>query len=182
VPDGSFSGSFSPINGNPEDVPNYLGTGGPGGEADQEVDIDWAGITAGTTLAPNYTWPAWPTVGQFADWPIVKVNGDLDPLPSSGKGILIVTGNLRINGATPPRQWDGLVLVGGTVTFNGNSLIYGALITGLNVKLGVAVPQQDIANGTKVIQYDSCNLARALGKQGSIQRVRNGWTDSWSSY
>ncbi len=181
VPNGTFTGSFSPINGNPEDVPSYLGTPGPGGTANDEVDIDWAGITAGTTLPPNFTWPAWPTAAQFANWPVVKVNGDL-VLPSSGKGILIVTGNLTINGATPPRQWDGLVLVGGTVTFNGNSLIYGALITALNVKLGNVVPQQDIANGTKVIQYDSCNLARALGQVGSIQRVRNGWTDTWSSY
>jgi hypothetical protein len=37
-------------------------------------------------------------------------------------------------------------------------------------------------NGTKSYQYDSCALARALGKIGSLQRVRNGWTDAWSSY
>jgi hypothetical protein len=182
VPNGTYTGDQTPINGNPNDAPSEMGTPGPGGTAKDEVDIDWAGIVGGAVLPPNFTWPAWPTAAQFANWPVVKVNGDLDPLPSSGKGILIVTGDLRINGAVPPRQWDGLVLVGGTVTFNGNSNIFGALITGLNVKLGNVVPTNDVANGTKVIQYDSCNLNRALGKIGSVQRVRNGWTDTWSSY
>jgi hypothetical protein len=181
VPDGTFSGESAPINGNPDNAPDEMGTGGTGGTAKDEVDIDWAAITAGTMLPPNYTYPTWPTSTQFADWPVVKVNGDLT-LPSSGKGILIVTGDLTVNGATPPRQWDGLVLVGGVITINGNMGFYGATITGLNVKLGIAVPQQTITNGTKILQYDSCNLARALGKIGSIQRVRNGWTDTWSSY
>jgi hypothetical protein len=57
----------------------------------------------------------------------------------------------------------------------------GAVIGGLNVKLGEMVPVSQM-NGTKSYQYDSCALARALGKIGSLQRVRNGWTDTWSSY
>lgn len=181
VPNGSYTGQFSPINGNPDDVPSYLGTATPTGTAKDEVDIDWAGIVAGTKLPPNYTYPTWPTAPQFANWPVVKANGDLT-LPSSGKGILIVTGDLRINGATPPLQWDGLVLVGGVLDLNGNMAIYGAAISGLNVKLGTTVPTYDIASGTKIIQYDSCNLNRALSKIGYLQRVRNGWTDTWSSY
>jgi hypothetical protein len=117
----------------------------------------------------------------MADWPVVRVNGDLT-LPTSGKGILIVTGDLRINGATPPHTWEGLVLVGGRLRLNGNMNIFGAAVTGLNIKLGIAVDTFAIANGTKTLRYDSCALNRALGKVGSIQRVRNGWTDTWSSY
>ena len=79
-------------------------------------------------------------------------------------------------------RWDGLVLVGGTLTSNGNNTIQGAIITGLNLKLGVAVPQEAVGNGNKTFQYDSCNLMRALGHVGSLQRVRNGWIDTWSSY
>jgi hypothetical protein len=112
---------------------------------------------------------------------VVKANGDMI-LPSSGNGILIVTGNLTINGAVPPLNWNGLVLVGGNMILNGNMSVYGATITGLNVKLGVNVPQQSVGNGTKIIQYDSCNLSRALSHVGYLQRVRNGWTDTWSSY
>jgi Tfp pilus assembly protein PilX len=181
VPNGTFTGQSSPINGNPDDAPVQIGTPGTGGTAKDQVSIDWAGITAGTQLPPNYTYPTWPTAAQFANWPVVKANGDM-VLPSSGKGILIVTGNLTINGALPPLQWEGIVLVGGNMVLNGNMAVYGAAITGLNIKLGNAVPVQTIANGTKILQYDSCNLARALGAVGSLQRVRNGWTDTWSSY
>jgi type II secretory pathway pseudopilin PulG len=184
LPTGGYTGQTSPINGNPDDTPVGLGTGGPGGSAKDQVSIDWAGIVAGTQLPPNYTYPSWPgpiTSPNWAQWPVVKVNGDL-LLPTSGKGILIVTGDLRINGAVPPLQWDGIVLIGGVLDLNGNSAIYGAAITGLNVKLGNTVPNYTIASGTKIIQYDSCNLNRALSHIGSLQRVRNGWTDTWSSY
>ena len=178
VPNGTYTGSFQPINGNPDDVPNYMGTAGTGGTAKDQVGIDWAAITAGTMLPADYLHPAWPNPAQFLNWPVVRANGDLD-LPSDGKGILIVTGNLTLGGSL---RWDGLVLVGGILTSNGNNVIEGAVITGLNVKLGVAVPVEAIGNGNKTFQYDSCNLARALGHVGSLQRVRNGWTDTWSSY
>jgi type II secretory pathway pseudopilin PulG len=181
VPNGGYTGQTGPINGNPDDTPVQIGTGGTGGTAKDQVEIDWAGITAGTTLPPNYVAPSWPTAAQFNSWPVVKANGDL-VLPSSGKGILIVTGDLTINGATPPFQWDGIVLVGGNIIANGSVNIYGAVITGLNIKLGLTVPVQSVGNGTKIFQYDSCNITRALGAIGSLQRVRNGWTDTWSSY
>jgi len=181
VPDGGYTGHTSPINGNPDNTPATLGTGGPAGTAKDEVDIDWAGITAGTVLPPDYLWPTWPTSAQMSNWPVVKVVGDLT-LPASGKGILIVTGDLRVNGATPPLQWEGLVLVGGQLLSNGAMAVYGGVITALNVKLGINVPVQAVANGTKIYQYDSCSLTRAMGHVGSLQRARNGWTDTWSSY
>jgi hypothetical protein len=178
VPNGTYTGHTGPINGNPDDTPAQLGSPGPAGSARDEVDLDWAGITAGSVLPPDFLFPSWPTNAEFANWPVIKVDGDLN-LPSDGKGILIVTGNLTMSGS---QQWDGLVLVGGTITSNGNNTIYGAVITGLNVKLGINVPQQAIANGNKTFQFDSCNLTRALGHIGSLQRVSNGWTDTWSSY
>jgi type II secretory pathway pseudopilin PulG len=181
VPNGTYSGSTAPIDGNPDDTPAQIGTQGTAGTAKDEVQIDWAGIVAGTVLPPNYTLPTWPTAVQMAAWPVTKATGDLI-LPASGKGILIVTGNLTVNGAMPPLQWDGLILVGGDIISNGSMNVFGAVVTGLNIKLGIAVPQQTVGNGTKTFQYDSCNLARALGHIGSLQRVRNGWTDTWSSY
>ena len=56
------------------------------------------------------------------------------------------------------------------------------MVTNLNVKIGNVPTVNDIGNGTKVLQYDSCSINRALGHIGSVQRVRNGWTDTWSSY
>jgi hypothetical protein len=116
----------------------------------------------------------------MADWPVTRVNGDLI-LPASGKGILIVTGNLTWNG-TPLKTWEGLILVGGTITHNGQGNLFGAVVSGLNIKTGGVVGLNDLGNGTKTYQYDSCSLSRALGHIGSIQRVRNAWTDTWSSY
>ncbi|HEU4682042.1 MAG TPA: type II secretion system protein [Gemmatimonadales bacterium] len=184
VPNGTYTGHTNPINGNPDNAPVGLGTPGTSGTAKDEVDIDWPGITAGSVLPPDYLYPTqpWPTAEQFAQWPVVRVNGDL-AVPAgaaaSGKGILIVTGNMTISGS---RTWDGLVLVGGTFLSEGNNTIRGALVTGLNIKLGMAVPPTAIGEGQKTFQYDSCALTRALGHVGSLQRVRNGWTDTWSSY
>jgi hypothetical protein len=182
APGGTYSGPVTPINGSPEDVASDLGTPGSAGTAKDEVDIDWAGIIAGTYLPPNYTLPAWPTAAQFLNWPTVRVNNSGGPeytLTGDGKGILIVTGDFKMNGSL---TWEGLILVGGKLTSSGNNIVYGAVVSGLNVKLGMAVAASDIAAGTKTYQYDSCALQRALNKVGSIQRVRNGWTDTWASY
>jgi hypothetical protein len=173
------AGNTGPIDGNPDNTPIELGPGGPAGTAKDEVDIDWAGIIAGTVLPPDFVHPFWP--GSFADWPVVRVNNnpgaDFD-LPSDGKGILIVTGNVTLGGS---KTWEGVILAGGWVRSNGSNTVRGAVIAGLNIKLGQAVGESEM-NGTKSYQYDSCALTRALGHVGSLQRVRNGWTDAWSSY
>ena len=98
VPGGAYTGQTSPINGNPDNAPVSLGTPGTAGTAKDAVDIDWAGISAGTAL-PNYTIPgnSWPTGAQMNNWPVILANGDLTvdaTLNNDGKGILIVTGNL----------------------------------------------------------------------------------------
>jgi hypothetical protein len=115
------------------------------------------------------------------NWPIVRVNNnpgaDFD-LPGDGNGILIVTGNLTIGGS---KSWTGLILAGGYVRSNGSNNVQGAVVAGLNVKLGQAVGVSQM-NGNKSYQYDSCSLNRALSKIGSLEVVRNGWMDTWSSY
>jgi hypothetical protein len=173
-----YLGSTAPIDGNPNDAPIALGTPGAAGTAKDAVNIDWAGILAGTAFPVDYnnTWPA-----SFANWPVTKYTGDLNPMPSSGNGILIVTGNLTVPG-TPLRTWNGVILVGGNLISNGQFNVFGAVITGLNVKVGGAVGVQSVGNGTKTYQYDSCSIGRAMGHLGSMQRIRNGWTDTWSSY
>jgi hypothetical protein len=181
-PDGAagYTGPTGPIDGNPDNTPVNLGTGGPAGTARNQVGIDWAGIVQGPqspVLPHDFLYPAWPTAAQMNNWPVVRVNGDLS-LPSDGKGILIVTGNMTLSGSS---NWDGLILVGGTLTSNGNNHTKGAVIAGLNVKLGQVVGQSQL-NGNKTYEYDSCALTHALGHVGSLQRVRNGWTDTWPSY
>jgi hypothetical protein len=180
VPAGGYTGQTGPIDGDPDNTPKELGSGGILGNAKDSVGIDWANIRSGALFPGDYVYPTnpWPTAGQFASWPVVRVNGDLN-LPGDGKGILIVTGNMTISGNN---RWDGLVLVGGTFTSNGNNTIEGGLVTGLNIKVGMPVIPTSVGNGDKTIQYSSCNLTRALGHVGSLERVRNGWVDTWPSY
>ncbi len=183
APTGGYTGAPGPIDGNPDNAAFPLGTAGPAGTAQNEIDIDWAGIVAGTVLPADFVLPpqSWPTAAQFANWPVVRVNGDFS-LPAGsaadGKGILIVTGNVTISGS---RNFDGIILAGGTLTSNGNNTTSGAVIAGLNVKLGQTVGGSNL-NGNKTYTYNSCNIQRALGHIGSLQRVRNGWVDTWSSY
>jgi hypothetical protein len=183
VPNGLYSGHTNPINGNPDNTPSYLGTSGVNGTAKDAVHVDWAGITAGTALTPTVTLPggSWPTAAEMNNWPIIFANGNLSVSggTTDSKGILIVTGNLTMSGSF---RHEGIVLVGGTLTSNGNNQVHGAIITGLNVKLGTAVPQTAIGNGNKTFQYNSCNIASALGAMGSLQPIRNGWTDDYPSY
>ena len=110
-------------------------------------------------------------------YPIIRINGDFS-LPSSGKGMLIVTGHLTFNGST---GWKGVILVGGDITSNGNNGIQGATVSGLNVKLGTYVPSST-ANGTKQYNYNSCEVAKSTTAMGALVTLRNTWVDNWVEY
>ena len=171
-----MTGSLAPAVGNPP--VKLLGDAAATAGA---VDIDWAGLinqTADMTydvVIPGGTWPS------FADpnyWPTILIKGDWT-LSSLGRGTLIVTGTLTQNNNS---IWEGVVLVGNTVVSNGNTSVRGATITGLNILLGQAVPIQDIGNGTKTYQINSCNTARALRNKAKLRPLPNTWMDNWASY
>jgi hypothetical protein len=153
-------------------------------QAAREVEIDWAGILAGTALTPNIIMPPDP-VPSFADstyYPTIFVNGTLNTNSglSGGRGILIVKGDLDGgNGST--FSWNGLVLVGGDLIGNGNNYIQGAIVSALNAKLGITVPI-NVVNGTKQDQYNSCEVAKALMGQGALVPLPNTWVDNWVEY
>jgi len=155
--------------------------------APDSVAIDWNGIINGGAITPSIimpgsTWPTAAMVASFADtlsiyYPIIRVNGDF-VLPSSGTGMLIVTGSLTLNGNV---GWRGVLLVGNDITSNGNNGIAGATVSGLNVKLGTYVPGS-IANGTKQYNYDSCEVAKSTTAMGALVTLRNTWVDNWVEY
>ncbi|HEX5632084.1 MAG TPA: hypothetical protein VFX50_02615 [Gemmatimonadales bacterium] len=194
VPDATFAqsgGGGTPgafIDGSPDNAPDYMGTPGPAGSAQQEVDIDWASIVAGTMLQPDFMVTraggtqtgVFPSGAQWNNWPVVRVNGDLLNSDNfDGQGILIVTGNADLSNIT----WRGIVLVGGAGALSGGQTrVYGSIITGLNVKLGMTVPQTEVGNGNFLVRYNSCDIATALNRLGGWQRVPNAWTDNWPTY
>jgi hypothetical protein len=155
--------------------------------APDSVAIDWNGIVNGGSIAPTLTIPpaSWPTAAMtasFADtlstyYPIIRVNGNF-VLPSSGTGMLIITGSLTLNGSV---GWRGVLLVGNDITSNGNNGIAGATVSGLNVKLGTYVPGS-VANGTKQYNYDSCEVAKSTTTMGALVTLRNTWVDNWVEY
>jgi len=74
-----------------------------------------------------------------------------------------------------------VILAGGNLTSDGGNGVSGATISGLNVKLGIAVPPSD-ANGTKEYRYNSCEVARATTTSGALVTLSNTWVDNWVEY
>src|SRR3954468_6515913 len=159
--------------------------------APDSVAIDWNGIVNGNMITPTLVIPgaAWPSAAMtasFADtgsryYPIIRVNGNFT-LPTSGTGMLIVTGTLTVNGSS---GWRGVLLVGDDITSNGNNGIQGATVSGLNTKIGTYVPgsiDESTANGTKQYNYNSCEVAKATTTMGALVTLRNTWVDNWVEY
>ena len=156
--------------------------------APSEVMIDWNAIVnqnsiEATITIPGGTWPTAALQAAYADststyYPIIRINAPDFTLPSSGKGMIIATGHLTINGST---GWKGVLLVGNDIISNGNNSVEGATVSGLNVKLGTYVPAST-ANGTKQYNYDSCEVAKATTTMGALVTLRNTWVDNWVEY
>lgn len=147
------------------------------------VHIDWEAIVNQNVIPATITIPplgSWPTSTQWADttfYPIIRVNGDFE-LPSSGRGMLIVSGSLTLNGSV---GWKGVLLVGGDIVSNGINTISGATVSGLNVKLGTYVAIS-VGNGTKEYRYNSCEVSKATSLAGALVTLRNTWVDNWVEY
>jgi Tfp pilus assembly protein PilX len=160
-----------------------------------QTRLDWAGITAGTTMPADInitaTSSVFPTTGTFSSdtnyWPIIHVFNrsaswtGMWTLPNQGRGILIVDGDLTINGSN---QWDGVVLVGGQLVSNGNNVTSGTVMAGLNRLIGIsanAVSDADL-NGTKSYMYNSCSVKKATSSMARYTMVPNTWMDNVSQY
>jgi Tfp pilus assembly protein PilX len=159
--------------------------------------MDWAGISAGTSMPADInitsTSGSFPTTGTFSSdtnyWPIIHVfNRNPSPgwngawtLPNQGRGILIVDGDININGSN---QWDGIVLAGGKLTSNGNNVTSGTVMAGLNRLIGLPASAVDDAdlNGQKSYMYNSCSVKRATSSMARFTMVPNTWMDNVAQY
>jgi len=83
---------------------------------------------------------------------------------ASGAGILIVDGDLEINGGL---NWYGLVLVRGKVSFTGgagqNVNLFGSILAGQDVN-ATDQSQSDVFGGSINFHYDICALKNVGGK------------------
>ena len=153
---------------------------GPQSTAADSVTIDWSGIVNGTALTPDITIPSgsWPSFSSASYWPVIHVNGDYTMPSGTGRGVLIVTGSLTMGGG---RTWNGVILVGDAYNSSGNSTVNGALVSGLNVKLGQSPPVSSLS-GNKTFRYNSCNVVSALTRFGGLATYQNAWMDNWAGY
>lgn len=190
-------GSTSPVAGVAvPNVPGYTQNGGasvPSGspgilnmgsqvQANGTVGVDWSTILTAMPLSADVVMPgsAWPNFANSSYWPLIYVDqASSFSIPSSGRGLLIVRNDMVIGEAV---QWDGIILVGGTLTSNGNNTVNGAIVTGLNVLLGQSVPPSNLGNGTKTYRYDSCNVENSIRKFNGLAPLRNSGADNWASY
>ncbi len=179
VPPGGYSqsGGQSVPDGDPP-----IDDGQTAEELLEGTGIPWEDLHDNGADIADYNVPPddWPNFDELDDdeWPVIYVDDNLDLAPEdSGRGTIIVTGNLAMNGSF---QWDGLLLVGGYMTSNGYQTITGATITGLNILLGETVPTSDVGNGNKKFLYNSCYVAAAsetLMGGGGMAIVPGSWTE-----
>jgi hypothetical protein len=180
VPTGGFTGNRDAIYGDPA-----VRTLGTQAETNAAVKIDWNAIKNGSAISADYV-NAWPQPSLWDNptfWPIIHWTGDVDvvlpKLHDQQRGLLIIDGNLTLNGDV---TWNGIIMTGGNITSDGNNTVYGAIVTGLDEKLGEDVITNDMGNGTKIYQYDSCSVEAATGAMGSLRPMRNTFIDNWRSY
>lgn len=154
-------------------------------DAARAVEINWAGILAGSAMTPTFIIPP-DAVPSFADttfYPSILFTSTGTVGTSAlngGRGMLIVAGNLD-TGSGATFNWKGIILVGGDLTGNGNNNVDGAIVSALNAKLGQTVPINTV-NGTKSYQYNSCEVAKALRGLGALVPLNNTWVDNWVEY
>lgn len=157
------------------------------------VKIDWAGIKSGNKMPADITIPGgtFPSAATFAAdtnyFPVIHVTqAGLFALPNAGRGTIIVDNNMSISGSN---QWSGIILVGGTITSNGNNVSAGATVSGLNYLTGsrpgnsvTSAADDATANGTKQYVYNSCSVARATTAQAKYYVISNSWMDNLAGY
>ncbi len=139
---------------------------GTGLELANGTRVPWQSVLDGTFAEADFVvsqdgYPSFGAEVAADEWPVIYADGsDFAVSPTmSGRGALIVRDDLEINGNF---EWEGLILVGGSLTSNGIEYVDGAVITGLNLLLGESVEESNIGNGNWRYQYHSCNVLRAL--------------------
>jgi hypothetical protein len=174
---GQFSGDVSPFQGSPP-----IDTSKTFTQLKESAKLDWAGIIGGS-ISADFTIPsdAFPSVSWFTSnpdaWPVIRVKTNNYTLPNAGRGMIIADSNFTISGSN---MWDGIVLIGGKLTSNGNNTTAGATFAGLNYLLG-GTPEQSTddsdANGQKTYVYHSCNVSKAASGLQSYRQIANSYMD-----
>ena len=104
-------------------------------------------------------------------FPIIYSKGDLHVNSGRGQGILLVEGDLRINGIF---TWSGLIVVRDDVEKgNGTATVFGAVMA-----RNANVIDENQVLGNSTYSYSQCGLARALaGSAQVVQARQRAWAE-----
>lgn len=178
------NGSGEVVFGDPpvEEIADPLDFDGDGSTDDEERW--WNGMLDGTGVDHDYVVED----GDFPDtggegMPVTYVDRDdvsLGP-EASGQGLLIVRGGAELLGGF---DWDGIILVGGSITDDGVGEVEGAVITGLNRLRGETVGADDLEDdtggddgleGTRSFQFHSCYVEQVQRASALLAQVPGTW-------
>lgn len=169
----TVSGDFDVLSGS---APALYTLGSGPGVANNTL-IDWPSITSGQFDADYDSFRSWD-----ASYPTMIIDGDLTVSDAGGYGLLIVTGNLTLNGFF--FSWRGVVLVGGQLVSNTMfTTVRGITVTGLNEQLGMNPPTGQLGGGWfQDYLYYECEVRNALNALVGFVPVENAWIDNWAMY
>ncbi|MEN8143858.1 MAG: PilX N-terminal domain-containing pilus assembly protein [Gemmatimonadota bacterium] len=199
--DADIAGVSVPDSMYTQNTPDTIPTGDPpvddtyetGEELGEDLNLDWAGIQAGTVTPFDHTvnvvksgWPDFSGYGP-TDWPVTFV--DLTSAQASkrklgtnesGRGLMIVTGDITVNADF---QWDGVIMVGGSIDVSGQPVINGVMLTGLDILTGdTTVVASSLGNGQPEINFNSCYAQQAFESLGqyppSVGDIPKTWLEA----
>ena len=123
-----------------------------------------SGGSCSTGVATNWGDPLTATSPCHNYFPIVWIEGSANINGVMGQGVLIVNGNLDVQGGF---EFFGPVLVRGTINTQGTGGHFNGGVIAANVNL-----DQSVVLGDAVINYSSCALTRALTASATAVTMR----------
>lgn len=118
----------------------------------------------------NWGDPQNPTAACGNYWPIIWSDGDLNINGVEGQGVLIVNGDLNVQGGF---EFYGPVIIKGTLSTQGTGGHFNGGVVAANINL-----EQNTVLGNAVVNFSSCALSKAMqnSSQASLIRDRS-WVD-----
>lgn len=130
------------------------------------------GGACNTADLKNWGDPMNPTAVCGTYFPIIWVDGDVSINGNQGQGILIVNGDLSVQGGF---QFFGPVIVKGSLKTTGTGGHFNGGVIARNVDL-----EQETILGAAVINYSSCAISKALSSSAAGAPMRErGWVSMY---
>jgi len=127
----------------------------PEGDCDVAARTNWGAPLDGVSPCADY-------------FPLIYVPGDITINGNSGQGLLLVEGNLRVQGGF---EFYGVVIVKGQLITAGTGGHFNGGVLAANANL-----DQSAVLGDAAVNYSSCAVAKALASGASGAQLRSrGW-------